>query len=433
MLEIGNIIKYDNEEFELINIDRYDSGRRRYHLKCLKCDHVRTTTEENILKSIKNKKKCGRCSKNVFRLSEDGTYWIGVTQKGEEFYFNGDNIKYIMKFTWRKTVHGYFQNRKGEKLHSVVMGITDRDVLVNHLGGNLNDNRIEYLSISDHLDNSKEKKVGKSNHSGIIGLLKRGKNDKYVGNVKINDVSIYSKYKPRDEALIDLLIMQRHYGFRHNIDLYYLLDNVSEERIEEVIDNCERQLNKKRTDKIVSSNKFVLSEDGKYYTVYCEKGDSFLISKESKELVEKGIWHTATCDSIINKTYVHGMIVIDGSRKTVKLHRYILGLLEQKYKHYPVYHINGNPLDNRLENLIITTAEGNGVKSCGINIKEIHNKNFIAYRVIKIIYGKKYDKTFRTIEEAKEYVKYLENLIDTNRPKYKNKEELDVFLNNKNY
>lgn len=30
-----------------------------------------------------------------FRLSDDGKYWIGVTDKNEEFYFNGENSEEI--------------------------------------------------------------------------------------------------------------------------------------------------------------------------------------------------------------------------------------------------------------------------------------------------------------------------------------------------
>ena len=101
------------------------------------------------------------------------------------------------------------------------MGIDDKNIFVNHLGGRRWDNRKERLSISDDIDNSKEKKLGNGNKfSGIVGLLKRGK-DRWVGNIKISDVSVYTKYKDKEEALIDLLIIQKHYGFRHNEDLYY--------------------------------------------------------------------------------------------------------------------------------------------------------------------------------------------------------------------
>jgi len=41
-----------------------------------------------------------------FKLSDDGTYWIGITYNNIEFYFNGEKSKQIMKYNWR-IVNGY--------------------------------------------------------------------------------------------------------------------------------------------------------------------------------------------------------------------------------------------------------------------------------------------------------------------------------------
>lgn len=260
---VGDIINNDINKYKIIKIDRYNKGTIRFHLQCLDCKGIKTTD----LKGILNITKCNKCSKNIFKQSEDETYWIGLTQNNEEFMFDGSEelINYIKGFTWRKTVHGYIQNRKGEKLHRVVMNATNPNVYINHIGGNRLDCRQGNLSFSDCLDNSKEKKVSVRNNTGIIGLMKRGKNNKYVGNIKINDMSIYSKYKERDEALLDLLIMQKHYGFRHNMDMFNMIENISEDRYNEVIYNCERQLNKKAQHSIKSSNKLKLSECGTFY------------------------------------------------------------------------------------------------------------------------------------------------------------------------
>ena len=51
--------------------------------------------------------------------------------------------------------------------------------------------------------------------------------------------------------------------------------------------------------------------------------DDGLISKESKNKVEKGVWHVAH-DISNNSISIHGSIIINGIRKTVKLHRYLL-------------------------------------------------------------------------------------------------------------
>lgn len=430
---VGKIINNDFEEYEIINVDNYKSGGRRYHIKCKTCNTIRTCDINGIEKIILGNVKCNKCnkSKNAFKLSDDGLYWIGLTQKGEEFYFNGENSEYVKQYTWRKNVHGYFQNRKGEKLHRVVMGVTDRDIFVNHIGGNRFDCRIEMLSISNSSDNSKEKKLGNRNTSGIVGLMKRRNKGKYVGNIHVNGIPLYSKYKDYDEALIDLLIMQKHYGFRHNSNLYYMIDNISEDRINEVISNCERQLNAKRNDKVISTNKYKLSEDETFYWVYDDEGNKFKISLESKCLVEKGKWYVAFDRSNKEKTYVQGTIIVNNKRRTVKLHRYIMNLLEDKYKLYFVDHKNGDELDNRLDNLCITTPLGNGHKICNDTIQIRNNKCSTTYRVVKTIYGKKFDKTFKTKKEAGDYLLDIKEYIKNNQPHWKNKEELDEYLNNK--
>lgn len=428
---IGQIIKYEEEEWIIVGIDKYKKGETKYILECKKCGHIRTTDESSLDSSIQNNYRCPKCSKNKFELSEDASYWIGYTQNGDRFLFNGDpeTVEYIKSQTWRKLQQGYFQNKKGEKLHRVVMGINDRNIFVNHIGGDRSDCRKEKLSISDCLDNSKEKRASIRNSTGVVGLMKRGKGDKYVGNIKIEGVNIYSKYKIRDEAIIDLLIMQKHYGFRHNIDLFYLIDNIDEDRVKEVIDNCERQIKAKRRDNILTTNNYELSEDGTYYN--CEIIDNkkekyyFKISIESLEDMKKGIWHIANCEG---KMYVHGMIVENGKRKTVKLHRYLLGLIDVKYKLYFVDHKNGDELDNRLENLCITTPLGNGHKSNGEWIRERVNKHCTTWRVVRKIYGKKYDKTFKTRKEAEEYVNYLKNIVENEKPCWSSKEELDKYL-----
>lgn len=365
--------------------------------------------------------------KTEFFLSEDKTYWIGKTLENDEFWFDGDEetIKYIKSFTWRKEGKGYIQNNKGDKLHRIVMGITDSNIFINHLGRNTCDNRRNMLSISNSLDNSREKKVSNSNHSGIVGLLKRG--NKWVGNIKINDISIYSKYKEKDEALIDLLIMQKHYGFRHNEDKYYLLKNITEERIKEVIDNCERQLHKKRNDKICSSNKFELSDDGTYYNVYDEKGESFKIDIESLEKVKQGIWHVAH-DISNGNISVHGSIINNnGKRIVVKLHRYLLELLDKKYNKWFVVNDNQDRLDNRLNNLTITDSVGAGLsKKC----EHGYQKRNDGYRVLITILGKKYRGQFKTKQEAIDFIKDKREYGFKNRLQFKTKEELDYYLNN---
>lgn len=422
--EIGDVIELENANIKVIDKKiRNKSGGLIYVVECLSCGKV-----WNIeYRSISRKVRCTGCSRTKFKLSKDGLYYIGTTQKDDEFWFDGDEdvIEYIKTFTWRKTTYGYFQNSKGEKLHRIVMRVADRNIYVNHLGGDRWDNRKEKLSVSDYKDNCKEKKT--NGKSGIVGLLKRGKQNKWVGNIKIKDVSVYSKYKEKDEALIDLLIMQRHYGFRHNENLYHILNGISKKRTEEVIENIELQLNKKRNDKIVSTNDIVLSEDKSFYWVYdkdrSKKINKFKISLENKESVEKGIWHVAKDKSHTN-LYIHGSIVVDGTRKTVKLHRYLMGMLDIKYKNWFIDHLDGDGTNNALENLIITDAQGNGINK---PLKG-YAMRFGKWRTGITTFGKSHSATVDTEEEAIEWIRVKKEQAMKDRIQFKNREELDTYL-----
>jgi hypothetical protein len=421
LYKIGDIIDVKNGQIEVLDLGKYKSGGQNYIVKCLNCEHIRTIDKKGIM----DKRECQFCSKNKFRLSENNTYWIGTTQDGIDFWFDGNKqvIEYIKSFTWRKTTYDYFQNRLGEKLHRVIMEIKDKEIYVNHLGGRRWDNRRETLTISNCLDNSKEKKLSNRNKSGITGLIQRGKNNKWIGCIKVNDIGLFSSYKEKDEALIDLLIMQREYDFRHNVDLYYLLDDISQDRIDEVINLTKRQLSKKRNDKIKSSNIYELSECATYYNVYDNNKKSFKINIDIKEVIEKGLWHVAY-DRVTDTEYVHGTIIINNTRKTVKLHRYLFGLLDIKYRHIFVDHLNGDSLDNRMDNLELTDANGNGKNKPA---KGYHMRWGKA-RASITVNGKVKSKTFEKVEDAENWYKEQREESMKNRLSFKNKEEVNKYL-----
>ena len=413
-------IKFNNKKYE-IGIGEFKDCNLGLFLK-----HINLSDElYDRWYKLKNSK-----IKTTFEISKNNKYWIGHTWENDEFWFNGDEntINYIKQHTWRKISDGYFQNEKEEKLHRIVMHVSDKNVFINHLGGRKWDNRIENLTISDSYDNSKEKVAGNRNNTGIVGLVKRGKNDKYIGSVKINGIEVHTKYKIKQEAIIDLLIVQKHYGYRHNENMYYLLDNVSQERITEVLKNIDRQLESKKEYNIKSNNRYVLSEDKKYYKVYDANNNSFLISKESKNKVEKGVWHVAH-DISNNSISIHGSIIINGIRKTVKLHRYLFDLLDDKYKNWNVVKINNDELDNRLENLVITNSEGNGLSK---NINKGYQKRNGKYRVNITILGKRYRKTCETEQEAINYIKLLRDNGMLKRLQFRSKKELDDYINGGN-
>lgn len=270
--------------------------------KCGKdCELVRRSYKDNLERN-KGEYICQSCSlrkENYFTPSNDGTYWIGITNKREEFLFNGDDetIEYIKSCTWHVGNDGYIMNSNNERLHKLVMKVDKgTNVVVNHIGGNTFDNRIENLSLSTHKDNAKERKVSKKSQTEIVGLAKSG--NKYYGRVTISDIGkqIITQLKDRDNALIDLLIVQEEYGYKHNQNLYYLLEGICDERKQKVLDYVNDKI-RNTSVKVKKTNEFKLSQDKAYYEVYDTKGRMFKISKEDKGKIENGSWRERTKSS----------------------------------------------------------------------------------------------------------------------------------------
>ena len=365
-----------------------------------------------------------------YKLSDDGTYWIGVTNKGAEFYFNGEYSEKIMKYNWRIS-NGYVvrnktskDDRENKRLNRIVLNITDRNIVVNHIGGNKMDNRIEKLSISNHEDNMKELLPSILNNTGITGLTHNEKNNKYNISCNINGFSYISTYKTKNEALIDLLIIQRHYEYRHNESLYYMLNEVSQEYIDKLIENVKSNIKNRKLNPIICKNRFELSEDGSFYYMYDKDDNRCKISTEDLELVKQGNWHHTLNNG---KDYFSGSIIWNGKRKGIFLHRFLFDLINPKYRCWYVDHLDRNGLNNTRENMVITDAEGNGFNKKGENIEIKNGRYMFRTQTKKITEAVMFD----TFDEAKDYKNFIMGKLMSERLQFKSKEELDKYLQTK--
>lgn len=82
------------------------------------------------------------------------------------------------------------------------------------------------------------------------------------------------------------------------------------------------------------------------------KNQKVLVDKNLYEDLNKNKWYTMNCSG---KYYAARTIKIDGKKKTILMHRYIMNAPKNKV----VDHINGNTLDNRIENLRICSHKEN--------------------------------------------------------------------------
>lgn len=136
------------------------------------------------------------------------------------------------------------------------------------------------------------------------------------------------------------------------------------------------------------------------------QGKFALIDDEDFERVNQYKWHLFKCGTGL-KEYVATNKYVNGIRKVIKLHRFILRAKKKQI----MDHINGNGLDNRKANLRFCTQQQNaynrklnknntsGYK--GISFKKdirLKYKQWIAY--INVEKKRKYLGYFRTKEEA---------------------------------
>jgi hypothetical protein len=365
----------------------------------------------------------------AYKKSEDDTYWIGTTVNDEEFYFNGEHSEEIMKYNWHISngyIVGKIKNSKYIRLNRMVLNVTDRNIVVNHRGGNKMDNRVEMLSLSDHEDNMKELLPSINNNTGITGLSYNENNNKYNISCSVNGFSYCRTYDRKDESLIDLLIIQRNYGYRHNEGLYYMLVNISEDYINELINQVEESISKRKTNPIINKNRFELSEDGSFYYMYDKNDRRCKVSVKDLELVKQGNWRYVLNNG---KEYFSGEIIWNGKRKGIFLHRFLFDLTDTKYRHWYIDHLNGDGINNTRDNLVITDAEGNGLNKKREKIEVCSNNKFqSSIKSNGKYYYKRCDTYDETVKWRDETIKMLLN----KRLQFKSKDELDNYINSKN-
>lgn len=114
---------------------------------------------------------------NEYDLS--GNYGIGYTSTGYKFYFDLEDYEKIRNFCWHRHRDGYLRTRVDvypngknhyELMHRWILEIKDTDVEIDHINGNVYDNRKLNLRIVEGSKNAKNLKLYANNKSGHKGV-----------------------------------------------------------------------------------------------------------------------------------------------------------------------------------------------------------------------------------------------------------------------
>lgn len=187
---------------------------------------------------------------NRWRKVED--YWVGLTTNNKEFRFSTDNkeTEYdILHSNWCID-KGYVKTRKyktrWDLQRAIIFDFNKEDsnnnnkLDVDHINNDTLDNRKDNLRLVTRSVNSRN---NKGTEDYIVGLFYSKRDNKWYSVIGYNYKHIYLKYrKDKEEAIMDNLIAQRYLGSLHNSDLFYKLEGLPKERIEEVEDLINKKI-----------------------------------------------------------------------------------------------------------------------------------------------------------------------------------------------
>jgi hypothetical protein len=176
--------------------------------KC-ECGNEHYETKSNNITHQKVK-SCGCMAKelkNTYRFVDN--YVVGMTNSGEEFYFDKEDFEKVNKYTWRIGQRGYVQTsaekvgskRKILEMHSYIIG-KHKNGVIDHISRNKRDNRKSNLRIVDCSMNSFNISRQINNTSGKTGVSYYKKNNSYVAHIGYKNKRIYlGSYSNFDDAV----------------------------------------------------------------------------------------------------------------------------------------------------------------------------------------------------------------------------------------
>ena len=132
--------------------------------------------------------------KKINECDLSGDYGIGYTSNGYKFYFDLEDYEKIKDFCWHRHRDGYLRTRVDvypngknhyELMHRWILDIKDTDVEIDHINGNVYDNRKSNLRIVEGSKNAKNLKLyinNKSGHKGVSFSKRENRWKAYIQN-----------------------------------------------------------------------------------------------------------------------------------------------------------------------------------------------------------------------------------------------------------
>lgn len=219
---------------------RKESGNLYFfRCQCSRCGNESVLTAGQIYNSKSS--RCHKCGPMYhFRIEGGSAY--GALSDGAEFIIDTEDIAKVDQHYWFREGNGqYIVSRDGNRMHRLVLGITDPSIMIDHINRNRSDNRKANLRVATTAQNCFNHSKLSTNRTGYIGVYFSQVSQRYEVKVGYNQKRIYL-----GSSKDDLIYLAQMY----NIAASYLFDEYvgelndvpdpSPELVKRVIQKCEK-------------------------------------------------------------------------------------------------------------------------------------------------------------------------------------------------
>lgn len=192
----------------VLHVDEENHGRDLKWICQCDCGNLTTATTYHLMNNMTCScgcayKEAGRNNKKKSHLNKydlSGEYGIGWTSnRNTKFYFDLEDYEKIKLYTWRENRRGYIEtsiyNKDEQKTHAILMhrfilGLTDPNMIVDHIHHNTTDNRKSEIRATTQANNVKNHPLQKNNTSGVTGVRFDQARQKYTAYIRNNKKNI---------------------------------------------------------------------------------------------------------------------------------------------------------------------------------------------------------------------------------------------------
>ena len=171
--------------WQVLEDHAYENGLYYFRCRCIRCGNIAIRSAGQI--RARKTDRCENCPP-MYDFRIDGKAATGTLPNGETFIIDADSIPLVELHRWQNDAKdGYVVCKQtGTTLHRYIAGVTDSNVMVDHINRNRKDCRRENLRIISAFGNSCNHKLYDTNKTGYTGVYYSRHSGRYEVKVGYN-------------------------------------------------------------------------------------------------------------------------------------------------------------------------------------------------------------------------------------------------------